>query len=172
MIQANELKVGYYHGYKVDSNGVVYSKVNGKPMKYGISEKGYFQICISILGKKTSKKIHRIVAETFIENPQNKRTVNHKDFNKTNNNLENLEWATHSEQRVHCIENGIGFLKNRDNTGVKNPRAKIKDLDVINIRKIASTGANNNTELAKIYGLNESTINNIIKGRTWKHITH
>ena len=51
--------------------------------------------------KRISMKIHRIVALTFIPNPENKYTVNHKDHNKLNNNVDNLEWATTTEQNIH-----------------------------------------------------------------------
>lgn len=61
----------------------------------------YYQLSICKDGVKRGKRIHRLVAETFLPNPENKPTVNHKDHNGLNNTLENLEWATHSEQKIH-----------------------------------------------------------------------
>jgi hypothetical protein len=52
-------------------------------------------------GKFTNIKFHRIIAQTFIENPNNKPTINHKDKNKQNNNISNLEWSSYNEQTIH-----------------------------------------------------------------------
>lgn len=53
-------------------------------------------------GQRVRRLVHRLVAESFIPNPQHKRTVNHKNLNKIDNRLENLEWATDQENQLHC----------------------------------------------------------------------
>lgn len=58
-------------------------------------------------GKRTNKSIHRLMCETFIENPENKAHVNHKDGNKLNNNITNLEWATEQENSQHAVDTGL-----------------------------------------------------------------
>ena len=65
-----------------------------KLLKLAHGTKGYMQVCLTKDNKKSTKKIHRLVAEAFIENPFNYPTVNHIDENKENNNVENLEWCT------------------------------------------------------------------------------
>ena len=84
-------------------------------LKGGITIWGYrvFQLCIGE-GKKTYllKSSHRLVAENFISNPENKKTVNHKDGNKLNNNVLNLEWATYSENTQHAYDKGLKKVPN------------------------------------------------------------
>lgn len=88
-------------------------------LKPSIFNNGYYMITLN--GKK--KLIHRLVAETFIPNPENKPVVNHKDNNKLNNNVENLEWCSHKENTIHAVK--IGVYKSRDKMlSVVKPRAK------------------------------------------------
>lgn len=70
---------------------------------------GYKQVRLTNDYNKDSKlfMIHRLVAEAFIDNPENKQTVNHKDGNKHNNNVDNLEWATYSENNQHAYDNNL-----------------------------------------------------------------
>ena len=69
-----------------------------------IKNDGYNYVYLSIGGKLHSRKIHRMVAETFIPNPKNKPTVNHKDGNRSHNEKSNLEWATVGENNRHGVE--------------------------------------------------------------------
>jgi hypothetical protein len=62
---------------------------------------GYLLVDLQNAGKKVTYKVHRLVAIAFIKNPKNKPQVNHKDGNKENNNVNNLEWVTDSENKVH-----------------------------------------------------------------------
>ena len=87
--------------YQVDTNGIVYAK-NGKPLKYSINHKGYCIVNFYDNHKRKGFAIHTLVALTFIPNPEHKPTVNHKDGNKLNNSVTNLEWATGKEQMEHA----------------------------------------------------------------------
>lgn len=76
---------------------------------------GYHTSIISVLGKKSTVKIHRLVAQAFIPNPENKPCVNHIDNNRHNNKVSNLEWVTFSENNAHmCKQKRNGYNKNRD----------------------------------------------------------
>lgn len=83
---------GYEGLYQVSNEGRVKSLRNNKILKPSNLEK-YPIVIFSVDGKRFGKKVHRLVAEAFIPNPQNLPQVNHKDENKTNNNVQNLEWC-------------------------------------------------------------------------------
>ena len=74
---------------------------------------GYLFIQLAKNNKKKSMSIHRLVAKAFIPNPYNKLTVNHKDGNKLNNCVDNLEWMTHSENMKHAWDTGLFISKSK-----------------------------------------------------------
>ena len=96
---------GYENRFLISSNGMVYSLYNYHQMKLETLPNGYVYLPIMLQKPKRhvlTAYIHRLVALTFIPNPLNKLTVNHKDGNVLNNNVCNLEWATMSEQNYHA----------------------------------------------------------------------
>lgn len=96
---------------KKDSNGRIWPE---NIIKTYISNYGYENVTFTIKGNRTPVfKLHRLVAQSFIDNPDNKSTVNHKDGNKLNNRLDNLEWATHNEQMSHAKNTGLLATKER-----------------------------------------------------------
>lgn len=92
--------------YQITINGDVYSKRTKRKMKLSQNQNGYLYVQFSVNNKKKNFYIHQLVAKTFIENPENKPFVNHKDFNKTNNHISNLEWCTYSENMIHALTKG------------------------------------------------------------------
>ena len=91
--------------YIVDSDGYVLSKRFGTPLKHSINIHGYAVINISINGKPKGLTVHNAVAHTFLENDyQEGLQVNHKDGNKLNNKLDNLEWVTQTENMRHAVD--------------------------------------------------------------------
>ena len=89
-------------GYFASPSGNIYNR-HGDLMVGGVNRDGYRQV---IVNRKT-KCVHRIVAETFLQNPQMLPCVNHKDGDKLNNSMDNLEWCTHSENTLHSFRNGM-----------------------------------------------------------------
>ena len=97
---------GYEEKYRVSDKGEVqYRENNEKEWKTKIQKmnkkNGYYYVRLSKSGKRKSKSVHKLVAETFIDNPQNKKTVNHKKRNKACNCVRNLEWMTQEENNQH-----------------------------------------------------------------------
>lgn len=100
-----------YYNYLVYENGQIYSLKRKRFMSQYPDERGYLRAGIRISGKTKNATVHRIVATSFIPNPENKPQVNHKDGVKTNNNVGNLEWATCAENVRHAWANGLGNTK-------------------------------------------------------------
>ena len=90
--------------YMVSNYGDIYSIRSKKILKGEITKKGYIRVRLT---NNNRMLIHVIVAKTFIPNPQNKPQVNHKDGNKQNNCVDNLEWCTQSENMVHALSNKL-----------------------------------------------------------------
>ena len=96
---------GFEDRYAVSSKGRVMNLKTGKILKHGSTQNGYANVCLC-KGDGTKRKwikVHRLVAEAFIDNPDNLPQVNHKDENKTNNNVENLEWCSASKNIRHSV---------------------------------------------------------------------
>lgn len=120
----------------------------------------YNKIVLHKNGIKISPNVHVLVATHFILNPDKKPCINHKDGNKRNNNIKNLEWCTSQE---NCIDS----LKRFPRYGIFNPKAKLTNNQVKKIRKMATN--NSITSIAKTYGVTPANICDIIKRKTWTH---
>jgi hypothetical protein len=121
---------------------------------------GYYMVTLvnGINRKKIS--IHRLVAQAFISNPDNKPEVNHFNGIKTDNRVENLEWCTHIENQKHASINSLYLI------GEKHPNSILTQKDVNEIRKIGKNKTLH--ELGKLYGVTYSTIWRVLKYKIWK----
>lgn len=97
-----------YEGlYQVSTYGNIRNCRKNKNNVLYKSLRTYYGVKLSKNNIKEFKSIHRLVAETFIQNPENKTEVNHKDGNKLNNKVDNLEWCNHSENQLHAYKNNL-----------------------------------------------------------------
>lgn len=101
----------YFNGketdYSVSEDGLVKKDTKNNYILSQSSQQDYKFVTLRIEGKQKRMRVHRLVAETFIPNPENKPFVNHIDGNRSNNNIKNLEWVTPSENTQHAVATGL-----------------------------------------------------------------
>lgn len=164
----------YYHkgkhtDYLVSEYGDVYSEKRNLMMKSGVNKKGYVRIDLMIDGSKVGVSIHRMVALAFIgickECPDNEdMEVNHKDGDKTNNFVENLEWSTHAENIEHARETNL-YQK-----GEVHFFNKYSDDTIYHICDLFVKGVSFN-EITQLTGVPQTYLVNLINKRKRKCIT-
>lgn len=148
-----------FEDYKITKEGKVISLKNKKETEIlgEIDRDGYRRVIIYKNGKRKKFFVHRLVAMQYIPNPENKPQVNHKDGNKLNNSVENLEWVTNKENIRHAMLHG---LSNYERALTKEQVREIKRLFKEKSMK----------ELAEMYDVSLSCIKHIHAGHTWKNI--
>ena len=161
---------GYEKQYAVSNTGNIYSfERNGNwrfvKLKPTINHNGYERVTLFNNSKRRSFFVHRIVAENFLDNPENKRTVNHINAIKTDNSIKNLEWATHSENTQHAVDNNLAHrAKGSEMSKV------LKEEDILNIIELRRSGMTHKS-IGIALGRPATTIQSILNGRRWSHIT-
>ena len=98
---------GYNDLYEVSNLGNIRMRETKYQKSFGIDRDGYACVTLRERGRDKRRFVHRIVAITFLDNPESKPEVNHIDGNKQNNALENLEWVTNAENEEHALLNGL-----------------------------------------------------------------
>jgi hypothetical protein len=162
-----QINIEGFEGYFVTEDGKVFSSKRGywKEIAQSVQRK-YWAVKLWVSGKCKHIHVHRLLAITFIDNPENKPFVNHKDGDKLNCCVSNLEWVTRQENVDHAMENDLVPAM----IGVNNGRALLTDNQVKEIYFSLLDGESS-VVLAKLYGVEQTTIGNIKRRRLWKHIT-
>lgn len=161
MIEAWKPVVGYEGLYEVSDMGHVKSSLTGRMLKQCNHSHGYLQLSIRKNGKQKTYRTHTLVLTAFVTKPDG-HIVNHKDGNKKNNNLSNLEWVTYGGNLKHAMDSGLQILH-----GEYNAAHKLTAEDVKEIR--ASVGVTREF-LAEKYGVCSSTLGRAMSGKTWRNV--
>ena len=149
-----------FDNYQISNLGRIYSKKRRTCLKVKrLGNSGYYQIRLSKDGKYVYKNLHRLLAETFIPNPNNYRTVNHINGNKLDNRLANLEWADDcKQQHESCL------------LGLKPTTQHILTTEeIIEVYKLYSEGVSQG-KLAKQFNTRKQQIAKLVKGQRHKDL--
>ncbi len=167
---------GFEGFYQISSLGRIKSlggwcgtaKRKEKIRSTSLTHDGYVKVRLLYQGQDKTMRVHRLVAEAFIPNPDNKDTVNHIDGNKQNNTISNLEWTNRTEQMLHAYNLG---LKN-SRVGSDNSNAKLTDGQVREIRKLYVPYSKEfgTVALAKMYNVTNRVIGLIVNNKSYKNV--
>ena|SRR5690554_4443951 len=125
---------------------------------------GYHYVSVKINGKFVTRRVHRLIAQAFIPNPENKPEVNHKDGDKSNNAVSNLEWVTSSENGYHAV-NVLGL-----NRGGTHGMARMTDEVAHTICQMLVEGYQDNY-IAEKLGVSKNTVGKIRRRTNWTHVS-
>jgi DNA-binding transcriptional regulator YiaG len=168
--------VGYENLYQVSNLGGVRRFSDWFAMSFHIGNGGYKNISLYKNGGKKRFRVHRVVMASFVGPCPHEMEVNHMDGNKSNNRVENLEYVSGEQNKLHAIRMGLIASGDRNGTrthpesvirGEKSGQSKLTEDDVLEIRK--SFGFSMRC-LARKYNVSKSTIEKVLHGFSWKHV--
>lgn len=145
--------------YEITKTGEIINLKTGRILKPQLNSKGYLRV--QLCGKRYF--VHRLVAEKYLPNPNNLEQVNHKDGNKTNNNIENLEWVSNQTNRTHAVEHGL------HPSGEKCSWSKL-NWDKVNF--IRENPQISTKQFAEMFNVSANTIRDVRNYKTWKVINN
>ena len=170
-------QINEYPNYSVTADGRVIStgriagrsgkgfSTNQKELSITHNQSGYCMVNLAKDRKSTTHYVHRLVAEAYLENPDNLPQVNHKDGNKDNNNVDNLEWCAASHNNKHALETGL----REGQKGETNSQAKITEREAHEAISMILQGYSN-VEIASSFNLHDRYVSLIRGKKRWKHI--
>jgi hypothetical protein len=147
--------VGYEGYYEVSNMGDVFNCKKGFVLKKSCSH-GYDTVRLTKETIRKNGSVHRIVSEAFVSNPLGLKEVNHKNANKKDNRVENLEWCTRAENMIHA-----------NNLGLINHKKLLDDMQVLTIKTLLSI-PHKKSVIAKHFKVHSATIHDIEKNYIWR----
>ena len=157
--------------YEVSEYGDVYSLKTGKKvlLKQQTDVDGYKVIGLYKEGICKRQKVHRLVADAFLDKVEGKDCVNHKDGNKWNNSKTNLEWCTRQENSKHASENGLLVYGSKQRIGTAKKR-RFTDEQITMIKKLYFSDKMSQRKIGKMFGCDHSVISEIVNEKIYKKI--
>lgn len=156
---------GYEGLYRLYEDGRVWSYRAKRFLTVGIDRDGYRRFTVCVNHKVKNQALHRWLYITFVGNIEEGKQINHKDGNKLNNALSNLELVTPKENTNHAW--GIGLARKR--FGSETSMAKLTENDIPKIIKMYNDGFKQG-EIAEMFGIDQSNISRIVSKNTWTHV--
>lgn len=142
----------------------IFSIIPERFRKFTVDRDGYLRVGLNKEGQQKQFGVHRLVVAAFIEGADLTLEVNHKDGDKQNNSLDNLELCTQEYNIKHAFSTGL-----RSSIGSRNNKAKLNEAQVRDIKKYLREGVKG-SELCNKYKVSKYIISNIKLGKTWKHV--
>lgn len=158
-------KITGFEGYCVTESGEVINLKTRRTLKFDVNNCGYRRVTLSKGGKTKRFFVHRLVALHYLPNPLRSEVVNHRDGDKLNNNVGNLEWCSQSRNRLHAFEIGLCGL------GELHPNSKVSDSDVEKVCMFIQDGLVRGRVLKLVPSISKSTFDDIRRRKTWTHIS-
>jgi predicted XRE-type DNA-binding protein len=159
-----------FDNFSISSNGDLRNNKTGRVLKPSTNKSGYYVFVVRLYqkGKMQGIVAHKAVANAFLDNPHCFSQINHKDGNKKNNSVENLEWCTPKQNNKHAIENRLHTFEYCE--GELCNLSKLKEKDVLEIRGLYETKKYSQRQLAKIFNCSRENISKIVRKNSWKHL--
>lgn len=156
---------GYEGRYSVTPDGEIWSFITRRYLKPALTSRGYPAVRLYKIHSQRGKTkcVHRLVAEMFLQNPENKEQINHKDGNKENNSIDNLEWCTCSENHKHAFRTKIRIPSANQKAATR----KLSFMEALYVRKVYVRGKITQKFLGDKFCVDHKTISNIILNKTY-----
>lgn len=155
--------------YFAGTDGKIYSNTrnNMRPMSPYMDRYGYLALKPRINGKMKTQGVHRLLALAFIPNPENKPQVNHKNGIKTDNRIENLEWATESENVKHAFDHGLVSARRGEDSNFSSITEEIAH----EVCKLLEDRKLKDWEIMERLGVTRSVVSHMKGGSRWTHVS-
>jgi hypothetical protein len=155
------IRIYGFSRYEINRFGVIRNTLTNREISVNVNDYGYIRASLyDDDGRRRTPTVHRLIGNAFIPNPNNLETINHKDGNKLNNSIDNLEWMSRSDNLIHAYRTGIK----------PHPTRKLSVDQVHNVRQLWSTGKHSKKELSGKLNIGVTLIHQIIKRKIWKTI--
>jgi hypothetical protein len=160
------MKIAGFDAYDVSDVGMVTNTRTCRVLKPEIIWDGYERVTLSQDNKLKRFRVHRLVAEAFIPNPDDLPFVNHKDGNKRNNCVSNLEWVNCQQNTIHAFDNNLR------KSGEDHYEARLTTEIVIKVCELIECGLTRGRILKQFPQVNKTQFDDIRRRRSWKKVSY